>query len=978
MKNGAKPFDLAQARRVLAGTSGKRFWSSLEEIVDQAGFRQWLEAEFPSAAAVLAQPARREMLKLMASSLLLAGLGGCGESRSDLALPYVNQPEEIVPGVPRFYASAVFLDGYAQPVLATTHVGRPTKLDGNPEHPAGGGASDPFTQAAVLGLYDPDRSQMPLYNGAPATWAAFERALVQMRQEWLAREGQGLRILSGDVTSPTLVRQLNQLVTALPRARLHFFEPVGAGERDAAMRLAFGRDAEMHYRLDRCDIVVSLDDDILGPGPRQIGQARAWSTRRGEMAPNEGRVIMHVAESAPSLTGALATTRLPCDASRLSLLAQWIAGQLGAVNAPAINLSEQERRWAERAAAALREHAGRSLLAIGAHLPAGIQALAPLVNERLGNSGATLWYSDQIRFIADPPLTLVDLARDISTGSVDTLILLDTNPVYAAPGELGFAQLLARVRDSIHVGLYADETARLSRWHLALTHPLESWSDGRAVDGSTTIVQPLVAPLYSSRTVHQVLDLVLGIPERTADAAVRDTWTSTFGENFEQRWRQSLHAGFVADTAARPVPVTARVPELPAGTEVAQGQTEFVFRPDPSVWDGRFANNGWLQELPKPLSKLTWDNVIAVSPALAERLGLANGDMVESVIGERRISGPAWIMPGQAANTVTLFLGYGRGDVGKIANAIGYSAYAVRPATDPWFATGTLRRLEGHYELAATQLHHRMEGYDFVREVSVEHPSLGTRLEPEPDLYPPWPYPQQAWGMAIDLDLCIGCNACIAACTAENNVAVVGKEQVAVGREMQWLRVDRYYSGSPEEPRSYFQPVPCMHCEKAPCEMGCPVHATVHSPEGINQMVYNRCIGTRTCSSFCPYKVRRFNWFDYRAPENSSLHAAANPAVTVRSRGVMEKCTYCIQRIQAAQVSADKEGRRIREGEVVTACQQACPTSAIVFGNLNDPNSAVAKRRHSGRHYLLLEELGTRPRTSYLARWDDSPKTDAS
>jgi len=978
MKNGASTFDLAEARRILAASRGKRFWSSLEEIVDQDGFRAWLEAEFPSAAAVLNEPARRDMLKLMASSLLLAGLAGCSEPRSDLAMPYVNQPEEIVPGVPRFYATAVFLDGYAQPVLATTHAGRPTKLDGNPDHPASGGASDPFTQAAVLGLYDPDRSQTPLYAGAPATWAAFERALVGMRQNWLTRQGEGLRLVSGDITSPTLVRQLNQFLTALPHARLHLYEPVGAGNRDAAMRLAFGRDVEMRYRLDQCEVVVSLDDDILGPGPRQITHARAWSHRRGEVPPGQGRMTMHVAESVPGLTGAVASTRLPCDASRLCLLTQWIAGQLGAFDTTDVALSEQERRWAERAAAALRDHGGRSLFAIGAHLPPAIQALGPLVNERLGNTGATLWYSDPIRFVPDPAPTLADLARDVSAGNVDTLIVVEANPAYSAPGELGFAQLLARLRETIHLGPYADETARLCRWHLPLTHPLESWSDARAVDGSTTIIQPLVAPLYSSRTVHQILDLLLGLPDRPAEAAVRETWMTSFGDEFEQRWRQSLHAGFVADTAAQPITVTPQVPELSPVGQSAREQIEVVFRPDPCVWDGRFATIGWLQELPKPLSKLTWDNVIMVSPRAAERLEIANGDMLEVAVGERRVSGPAWIMPGQAPKTVALFLGYGRADIGPIASGFGYSAYPVRPATDPWFAFGALRRLPGHRALATTQLHHRMDGYDFVREVTAEHPSLPVRRERQPSLYPPWPYPNEAWGMAIDLDLCIGCNACIAACTAENNVVVVGKEQVVMGREMQWLRVDRYYTGSPDEPRSYFQPVPCMHCEKAPCEMGCPVHATVHSPDGINQMVYNRCIGTRTCSSFCPYKVRRFNWFDYRPPENSPLHAADNPDVTVRSRGVMEKCTYCTQRIQTAQVKADKEGRRIREGEVVTACQQACPTTAIVFGNLNDPNSAVAKRRRSGRHYLLLEELGTRPRTSYLARWDDEPKTDAS
>jgi molybdopterin-containing oxidoreductase family iron-sulfur binding subunit len=397
---------------------------------------------------------------------------------------------------------------------------------------------------------------------------------------------------------------------------------------------------------------------------------------------------------------------------------------------------------------------------------------------------------------------------------------------------------------------------------------------------------------------------------------------------------------------------------------------DIVFRPDPTIWDGRFSNVGWLQELPKPLTTLTWSNVVAVSPSLAKRLEIENGDHVEAVIGSRDVVGPAWIMPGQAENTVALFLGYGRRRAGRVGDGLGYDAHNVRPVDQPWLTKGSLRKTGGAETLAVTQLHHRMEGFDFVREVSAEHPTLPKQDAP-PSLYPPWPSSKNAWGMVIDLDSCIGCNACVAACTAENNVPVVGKEQVTVGREMHWIRIARYYSGEVESPRSFFQPVPCMQCEQAPCEMGCPVHATTHSPEGVNQMVYNRCIGTRTCSSFCPYKVRRFNFYDYRTPPESPEHAAQNPDVTVRSRGVMEKCTYCTQRIEAAHAAADKENRSLRDGDVVTACQAACPTKAIVFGDINDPDSEVSRLRRDGRHYVLLEELGTRPRTTYLARWRD-------
>jgi MoCo/4Fe-4S cofactor protein with predicted Tat translocation signal len=959
--------DIAELRCRLAGTGGKRYWTSLEEIVDTAAFRDWLEGEFPAAAAALTQSGRREFLKIMGASLLLAGLGGCNESDSDLALPYVNQPEDIVPGVARYYATAVCFEGFAQPVLATCHAGRPTKLDGNPDHPLNSGRSDAFTQAAVLQLYDPDRSQTPHLLGQPIMWTAFARELSAMRQNWAARQGDGLRLLLGDVTSPTLIRQLAQLTAALPKAKLHRFEPVGAAQRQEAMQLAFARQADLHYRLQECDIVISLDDDLLGPGPRQVVHARAWASRRGE---TDNRLRLYVAESTPTLTGTVATTRLAADASRMSALALALAQRLGVEGVTPPDLSDTEGRWIDNAANDLRDHAGRCLFAAGAHLSPGLQALAATINDKLGNVGNTLWYSEPI--VATERGSLADLAHDIESGVVESLVILDTNPIYAAPGELRFADLLPRVSKSLHVGLYRDETAALCRWHLPLAHALESWGDARAIDGTVSIIQPVVAPFYSVRNQHQIIDMLLGTIEPAADTAVRATWAETFGGDFDVRWLKSLHDGFVTGTATQPLALRAQAGTPPALQRRPADSLDIVFRPDPCVWDGRFSNIAWLQELPKPLTKLTWDNVIAISPRLAERLGTSNGDRVNLTIGERQLEGPAWIVPGQATNTVTLSLGYGRTRAGRVGDALGYNAYELRSLDDPWTTVGKLVRAEGQETLATTQLHHRMDGFYFVREVTPEQPSLPP-AKPQPSLYPEWPYPGAAWGMVIDLDTCIGCNACVAACNAENNIAVVGKDQVARGREMQWLRVDRYFTGELDNPKSFFQPVPCMHCEKAPCEMGCPVHATVHSPEGINQMVYNRCIGTRTCSSYCPYKVRRFNWYDYRAPADSPVHAADNPDVTVRSRGVMEKCTYCTQRIEAAHVAADKENRTLRTDEVVTACQQACPTSAIVFGDLNDPNSAVAKRRISGRHYALLEELGTRPRTTYLARWNDDP-----
>jgi len=969
MTGKALSFELDKLRKRLAGRSGPALWSSVEELLDEPGFRRWAEAEFPDAS--IAGPGRREFLRLVGASLMLAGVAGCRDDRSDLALPYVTQPEQETTGLPTFYATALCFEGWAQPVVAKAISGRPIKLDGNPDHPTFQGGSDPFMQMAVLELYDPGRSQTPVRRGAPAPWAAYQRALAEWRSRWMERQGEGLRILTGNVTSPTLLRQLRRLRTAFPQARLHLFEPVGDANRPEATKLAFGRLVEPIHALDKARVIVSIDDDLLGPGPRQVPNARAWMQRRGEVAPGQGRSRLHVAESVPTLTGCVADARLAVDAGRVAVLVAALALRLDLSRGEQPPLSRRESEWVDAAAHDLAAHRGQCLLTCGAHLPPPAQALAAWINEQLGNAGHTVTYLEPISLGTDETGTLADLVRDMAAGAVETLIVLDCNPVYTAPGSLRFDERLEAVSNRIHAGLYYDETAAACGWHLPLAHALESWGDVRASDGTATIIQPVLAPLYDGRTSAEIVAMLAGPQVPTAKALVQETWQEVFGSAFDERWRESLRAGFVAGSAHAPLDLNARPPDLstlqppPPGPDTV----DIAFRPDPCVWDGRFGNIAWLQELPKPLTKITWDCPVAVSPRIADRLGLANGDLVEVSVDDQKIVGPAWIMPGQAPSTIALHLGYGRA-AGEIAAGLGYSAFRVRPPDAPWLAKGRLRRVEGHRPFATSQLHHRMEGFDFVRTVSADRPALPAP-KTQPSLYPDWNGSAHAWGMVIDLDRCIGCNACSAACNIENNVLVVGRDQVEKGREMLWLRVDRYYAGDIENPQSFFQPVPCMHCEKAPCEMGCPVNATVHSTEGVNQQVYNRCIGTRTCSSYCPYKVRRFNWYDYRRFEEAS-QAAYNPDVTVRSRGVMEKCTYCVQRVQAAHVAADKENRAIAAGEVVTACQQACPTRAITFGNIANSDEDVAKLRKSGRHYVLLEELGTRPRTTYLARWDDA------
>jgi MoCo/4Fe-4S cofactor protein with predicted Tat translocation signal len=977
----APRFDFARACEMTR--SSKRFWSSLDELLDEDGFRRALAAEYPTAASMFDDPGRRQFLKLMGASLLLSGLTACNETSSEHALPYVSQPEDITPGLPRQYATAVLFEGYAQPVIATTYAGRPTKLDGNPDHPATRGASDVFMQSAIFGLYDPERSKAPRRNGVPATWGAFIAALTSLRAHWRGRRGEGLRILTGATTSPTLIRQFGELAKAYPKMRWHRHESVGSQRRDEAMALAFGRPVTPHHRLDRCDVIVSLDDDLLGPGPRQVMHALDWAKRRGEITPEQGRVRMYVAESVPSLTGTVASDRLPCDPSRITMLAGAMATRLDIPGWTAPELKAKEQRWLDRAISELQAHRGSSLFIVGTHLDPSLQALAPLVNERLGNSGNTVWVSEPIQIVGDTRQSLSALVSDMGTGEVETLVVIDCNPVYSSAGALELSKHLARVPNRIHAGLHVDETALDCQWHVPLSHALESWSDARAVEGTTTIIQPTIAPLYGSRSVHQVADMLLGTVDPAADAAVRTTWRETFGDRYEARWAKTLHDGFVEDSAAKPLTASAKTPSPPSGESSKADEADIVFLPDPTVWDGRFANIAWLQELPKPLTKITWDNVIAISPALAAAKSLSNTDIAEVIVGGRQVHGAVWIVPGQAPDTIALTLGYGRRAGGDVAVGNGYDALAVMPGERAFVARGSIARFAGTYPIAGMQAHHRMDGYDFVREVSLRQPQTPPSNE-STTLYPDWNAQNlggenaadHAWGMVIDLDLCIGCNACISACNVENNVLVVGKDQVARGREMLWLRVDHYYTGDVEDPRSFFQPVPCMHCEKAPCEMGCPVHATVHSPEGLNQMVYNRCIGTRTCSSYCPYKVRRFNWYDYRRFAEAE-RAGKNPEVTVRSRGVMEKCTYCVQRIENAHAEADKEGRALRRDEVITACQQACPTKAITFGDLKDADSGASKRRRSGRHYALLEELGTRPRTTYLARWKDQDEGGA-
>jgi len=933
-------------------SGGKTFWRSIAEYQRSDAFGEMLKAEFPSLFELWTVD-RREVLRVMGASLALAGMAGCKPVRSDDVVPFVNRPEGLLEGRTEHYATAVPFDGFAQPVVATTSGGRPIKLDGNPEHPAFRGGSTPFMQAAILDLYDPDRSQAPLAGGRPASWGDFDGQMAKWRAAWAQSRGAGLRILIGPTSSPTLLRQIAELKAALPQARVHLFDPLSgyAGEPPTRLR----------PNLANAEVVVSLDDDLLGPGAMQAINARAWGERHGDLDVSN-RMRLYVAETTPTQTGAKADRRIGVPPSRLAMLAKAI------VAGGEVTLTEAEIAWAKEAPAALEAARGRSLLTVGRFAPPEVQALALQVNQALGNVGKTCDLAAPLTYVPGAGESFLDLVRDIEARRVSALFVLGVNPVYQSPGDVPFARIYAKVPLRVHAGLHVDETAALSNWHMPLNHALEDWSDACSPDGLATIIQPVVRPMYDTRSLHELVAALTADEAASAQQVVRQTWPQLAAG---AAWAGALKTGFVAapqQTAATPAPVQV-APPIP---QPRDDQVEIVIRPDPTIHDGSFANNGWLQELPKPLFKTTWENVVAISPRLASQMQVDSGDMLRLESDGRAVEGPAWVLPGQPERVVTLYLGYGRTRGGSIGTGTGYDAYRMRGIAQPWNAVGTVKPTGAKTKLATTQEQHLMDGEveGLIRTVSPEHPSArrGAEETDETSFYPKWPEGKTAWGMVIDLDRCIGCNACVVACQAENNVPVVGKKQVYEGREMAWLRVDRYYAGDPDEPETHFEPVPCMHCEQAPCEMGCPVHATVHSPEGLNLMVYNRCIGTRTCSSYCPYKVRRFNWFDYTSDQPSPIEAQRNPDVTVRGRGVMEKCTYCIQRIEAAEVQADIENRDVREGEVTTACQQACPAQAIRFGNLADAESAVAKQRRSPRNYALLGEQGTRPRTTYLAK----------
>jgi molybdopterin-containing oxidoreductase family iron-sulfur binding subunit len=1024
--------------------TGRHFWRSLEERLDSPEVRAHLHQHYPDdAEAVLNPLTRRRFLALLGASMGLAGLAGCStRAPNEPIMPYVRQPEELVPGKAMYFATAMPLSGWAVPLLVESHEGRPTKVEGNPTHPINQlpdeepfGPTDVFAQASVLTLYDPDRSQTVTYRDQVRNWDQAQVMLQQQYAKLKEKDGEGLWVLTEAVNSPTLMAQLSQLSRQLKKARHVAFEP---GRRDGDLQglQAFGEVGWPEYRFNKARVILALDADFLTQGPNRLRAACDFmSRRRSEKGEVQDMNRLYAVEATPSSTGLVADHRLALKPSQIEQFARLLARELGVEGVPETPALPGTERWVKEVAADLRRNSGSALVLAGEAQPPTVHALAWAIQKKL-DSPAVVESGDRggVSLAVHGLAGFTELVRAMDAGAVEALIILGGNPVYTSPrvsvGEeraVRFGDCLDKVPLRIHLGLFHDETAQRCHWHIPKAHYLESWGNAVTAEGHTGIIQPLIAPLYRGKTAIELLSALLdAIPQGGYDL-VRAWWSGS-----ESDWRKALHNGVTNETHIFRLPPDRETQSSWYKHDAVKWSDfkkdddktyEIVFRLDPTVHDGRFANNGWLQELPKPVTLLTWDNAILVSPKTAKELGVkveegphggSHGEMITDLVELEyrgvKVKAALWPVPGHADGCVTVHFGYGRTRAGKVGNGAGFDFYPLWHADAPFYGTGaTLKRTGERYTLACTQGHFTMDASEQARERGIiragtwdpktktvafadghgkekdtpfdEHLDVGYLPGDNSDankkrlalnLYDnkEAEYRGHRWGMSIDMGACIGCGACVVACQAENNIPVVGKDQVNRGREMHWIRVDRYFAGTDENvpERAYFQPLPCMHCEKAPCEVVCPVQATVHSADGINEMVYNRCVGTRYCSNNCPYKVRRFNFLQFADYTTGSLKLLRNPDVTVRSRGVMEKCTFCVQRIRAAEITArNDDNRPIADGEIVTACQAVCPARAISFGDINDPKSRVGRRKAEPLHYGLLLELNTRPRVSYLA-----------
>ena len=1011
-----------------APANGRTYWRSLGEYARTPDFEEWLHREFPAGAAEWDNDplSRRSFLRLMGASLALAGLGlsGCRRPEAHL-VPFTQTPEWVISGKNMSFATAQPRRRGAVPLLATTFDGRPTKMEGNPLHPASQGASDNHAQASVLDLYDPARRRHLTRSGKKAEAADLETEINRIRAESAGNGGASLAILADETLSPTRERLRAELLRQFPQSTWAVYEPLAPGRDLEAATAAFGPGTEVRPDLSAAKTILSVDCDFLGSDEGDLSDTRGFASGRRIRKPGDSSNRLYVAEPRFSLTGTMADHRLRLRAgavgSFLLELARQVrslrpSSELSAVLAKAPDLplpQGVDPAWIRECAADLVAQGNRSLVLVGRRQSVAVQALGYAINAALGNVGTTLRVQSRL---SAPSSTIQSLSEKIRSNSIRTLIVLGGDPVYNAPAELGWANLLASVPNTLHLSPVFNATSSKSTWFIPGTHYLEAWGDALATDGSTLCIQPMIQPLWAGESQLEFLARLIGQPKPVGPALVRETFSARAklaSEKLEQAWNDFVREGFLANStgssgrALNSGAVAALLPNIDSPASAEAGSLEAVFTHSGAVDDGRYANNGWLQEWPDPMTKLTWDNAILLSSKTADSLGLKNeiikgilvADMVKATLGNRTVEAPVVVAPGHVDFAVSLPVGYGQDALGPVAKGAGFDAYPLRTSDSDYIAQGLrLERTGKTKQLAVTQEHQVMEGRDLVREAALsefnQNPGWAKKVGmdghiPENQTFYPSPKltGEHQWAMVVDLSTCTGCNACVTACTAENNIPVVGKDQVMKGREMHWIRVDRYYTGEPEEPEAVSQPVACMQCENAPCETVCPVNATVHNEEGLNVMAYNRCIGTRYCANNCPYKVRRFNFFDYNqrpldklywgplAPKGTeeTLKLQKNPNVTVRMRGVMEKCTFCVQRIEEAKINArvkarDSDNLKIPNGSLQTACQQACPADAIVFGDLKDEHSEVSQLRSLPQNYSLLEYLNVRPRLTYLGR----------
>lgn len=1011
-------------------STGRKYWRSLGELQNTDEFRGWLEREFPSGAAEMKLDgvSRRNFLKLMGASTALAGFGLAGCRRPHNLVPFTQSKEWEIPGKPLFFATAMPRRSGAMPLVVTTHDGRPTKIEGNPLHPVGKGATDVFAQGSLLNLYDPERARHFREDSGISDAATFNAFLDNVISR--LGDGSGVAILAQENNSPTRERLRAEIQKKYPNLLWTVYEPLGNDLLNAANKAAFGEGVRAVPVVEKADVILTLDCDFLGAEVRSLTDVRAFADRRRVQKPGDKMNRLYTVENRYTVTGGMADHRLRIPASQIGHFAVALALELG-ISTAGIEVSGKvtfPEGWIKELAADLKANPGRSLVLVGHRQPAAVQQLGFAINHALGNLGKTLVGTP---LETAPAADLATLNERINNNEIRTLFILGGNPVYDAPSDYKWSQLNEKVGNIIHLTESENETSAISRWVVPGTHYLEGWSDGIAPDGSYVAIQPMLMPLYDGWTELDLLARLAGRPKPKGSELVQETFRERVKPaDFATAWNQFLRDGFVPadDKAVLPLNYTGALPSRGILKAADESNIEIVFPADSKMEDGRYNNNAWMQELPDPITKTTWDNVAWISPKTAKAYGLrqqileSEHDVIEiSFADGRRVEAAVFIVPGHADNSISLSLGWGRRVVGKIGKGTGVNAYLLRTSSAPYIALGAkINKLEKTYHIAHTQEHFSMEGRDLVREATLEEfnanpgfvKSMGMDSHVPPGFPSIYPHPKltapEQWGMAIDLNACIGCATCTVSCQAENNIPVVGKEQVIMGRSMHWMRNDRYFVSKadyhqdlhqyPENPEMVFQPMLCQHCENAPCEQVCPVNATVHTDDGLNVMAYNRCIGTRYCANNCPFKVRRFNFFDYnqrpitpvKVPilgevgglwlgpltekgTPDTIKMQKNPNVTVRMRGVMEKCSFCSQRIAEARIAQKvkagaSDNVKIPVDSFTTACAQSCPTGAIVFGDTTDPESRVSKLKEQEKNYRLLNYLNVKARVSYLAR----------